>query len=159
MWKMLLNFIPGVGPFLSTLGTFIVDHWKFFAIATMIGMLGYQNFSSTRFLFGIPTIPHLKQQVNSDQVEIKQLQANLKTASDANAKLTASIQAQDLAIAQWANVSEDLKQDNAKLQATLDDMYKTNNNKVDNILKTKPPATCEASIQYLRDSKQKLGWQ
>lgn len=158
MWKLLLNFIPGVGPFLSAAGSFIANHWQFFAVAGMVGMLAYQNFSATRFLFGIPTIPHFTQQLAADQVTIGQLKSDLKIATDANAKLTKSIQDQNLTIQQWAVISEHLKQDNAKLQTTLDNMRTTNENNVKHILNGKTPTSCEASIQYLRDMSQKLVW-
>jgi hypothetical protein len=158
MWKFILNFIPGIGPALSAAWGFVTDHWQFFAVAIMIGMLAYQNFSVTRFVFGLPTIPHLEQQVAADQVVIKKLNSDLDVATTANAKLTADIQTQNKTIKEWADISQKLKEQNAKLQGTLDGMRVATDRNVNAILNSQTPATCEASIQYLRDMKHNLVW-
>lgn len=158
MFKFLLNFIPGVGPVVSSVVGFVGQHWHFFAIAGMIGMLAYQNFSDTRFLFGVPTIPHLEQQVAADQVTINQLKSDLDIAAKANAGLTKTITDDNATVQQWKDVSDKLQAQNNALVGTLAQMQKDSNSQVIAILKGQTPQTCEASIQYLRDMKSKLVW-
>jgi uncharacterized coiled-coil protein SlyX len=158
MLKFLLNFIPGIGPALSAAWSFIAAHWHFFAVAAIVGMLAYQNFSNTRFLFGIPTIPHLEQQVAADKVEIDTLTKDLDIAAKANATLAKSITDQNTTIGQWKDVSDKLQKQNDALVGTLAQMQHDTSTQVTAILKGKTPETCEASIQYLRDMRQKLTW-
>ena len=158
MFKFLLNFIPGVGPAISAAWSFICEHWHFFAVAAIVGMLAYQNFSDTRFLFGLPTIPHLEAQVAQQQTTIDSLKKDLDIAAKANAALTKTITDQNDTIGQWKTITEKLEKNNDVLAATLKQMQHDTNAQVTEILKGKTPETCEASIQYLRDMRQQLKW-
>lgn len=158
MWKLLLNFIPGIGPFISKGATFIAKHWKVFAILGMLGCIWYQNFAKTRFVFGLQTIPHLELQIVQDKKDITGLKADLATAVAANQKLTGDISALNSVVGQWKDVSDKLQKQNGALQGNLNKMRTANNKKVQDILNGKTPATCEDSIEFLRNEKRVLTW-
>lgn len=165
MFKFLLNFIPGVGPFLSAAWTyvtiafqFVVKHWKFFSIAALVGLIVYQNEVTTRFLFGLETIPHMRQVVAEKDKSIVQLKADLKTAVEGNKQLTTSIAQLNTTVGEWKKTSDDLKKKNAELQKRLTQMRKDNDKKVQDILNQKTPQTCEESIDFLRDKRLSLTW-
>lgn len=158
MWKLLLNFIPGIGPFVSAAGTFIADHWKIIAVAVMIGMLAYQNFSSTRYLLWIPTIPHLQQELAQEQLLNKKLSASLDIAVKSNTMLATRINDNNATVQQWKDVSDKLQKQNDALVGTLALMQANTHKQVMAILAGKTPQTCEASIQYLRDIRPQLTW-
>jgi peptidoglycan hydrolase CwlO-like protein len=158
MWKVLLNFIPGVGPFLSEgwtllsgVGSYIAKHWVMFLFLGMAGTIWYQNAAQTRFVFGLETVPHLRAQ-------IVQLQAQVKQVEDANAKLTNNISSLNSVVGQWKSVSDGLQKKNDALQGILDKERVANNKKVQNILNSKTPTTCEGSIDFLRQQKGQLTW-
>src|SRR5271167_1153811 len=109
---LLLKFLPGIEPFLTTLEQFVLTHWKGICILLMIGMLGYQNFSDRRFVLWIQTIPYLEQQVAKDQTQIKQLTNDLDIAAKAKSMLTSTIQQDDATVKQWAQISADLQKKN-----------------------------------------------
>lgn len=159
MWKFLLNFIPGVGPFLSEgwtlfsgIGGYIAKHWVVFLFLGMAGTILYQNEATTRFVFGFDTLPYERQQ-------IVKLQADLKLAVDANQKLTTNIEALNSTVGQWKSISDDLQKKNGQLQGTLDKERVVNNKKVQDILNSKTPTTCEGSIEFLRQESGALTWQ
>ncbi len=155
---ILLSFLPKIEPFLTMLEQFVLTHWKGICICLMIGMLGYQNFSAHRFVLWIETIPYLEQQVAKDQVQIKQLTADLEIAAKANAMLTNTIKQDDATVQQWAQISADLQKKNDALVGQLNKMRSDNNKKVEQILDGTTPTSCEASFDYLRQMESKLTW-
>lgn len=158
MWKLLLNFIPGVGPFLSAAADFVTKHWKFFVIAGMIGTLAYQNFSVHRFVFGVETIPHEQLIIKQDEAQIANLKDDLKQAVDANKKLTFSIGALNTTVGEWKSRTDELEAQNQLLQGNLDQMRVDTDKKVQDILNIKTPTTCKDSIDLLRFEREKLTW-
>ncbi len=165
MWKFLLNFILGVGPFLSEGATlvgnafsFVMKHWLVFLFLGMAGTIAYQNFANDRFLLGLQTVPHLEAQIAQDQKDITGLKADLATAVAANNKLTGDIGSLNVVVGQWKSISDDLQKKNAALQGTLDKERVANNKKVQDILNGKTPVTCEDSIGFLRQEKGALTW-
>ena len=158
MLKFLLNFIPGIGPFLSAASGifssvfgFVLQHWKFFTIAAMVGTIVYQNEAKTRFVFGLNTIPYL-------QVQVVSLKKDLAQAVDANQKLTTSIGALNTTVGEWEAKTAALQKQNDALQSKLNQMRTDTNKKVQDILNGKTPTTCEASIDFLRQEKGGLTW-
>lgn len=156
--KLALNFIPGVGPFLSSASDLISKHWKAVVIGTMIGLLAYQNFSSTRFLLWMPTIPHLKAEVVQRDAKIKTLQGELDTSIKANEKLTTTIIAQNDVIGEWKTISEGLQKKSDEILGELTSMRKESNTATQKILNGQTPKTCEDSIDYLRNMRSQLTW-
>lgn len=154
----LLNLIPGAGPALSAAKVFLSANWKFVAVGVLVGLLAYQNFSATRFLFWLPTIPHLEQVVSEKDAEIKILKENLKVTIEANKNLTATIQAQNNVVDQWKAVSDKLELQHNAVTAQLNNMRRENTKAVEQILSGKTPETCEASIDYLREMRLQLRW-
>lgn len=158
MWKLLLNFIPGIGPFLSSAASFVAAHWKFFVIAAMIGCIAYQNTQSKRWFFMVPTIPYYEQLVAEQKTEITKLNDVVTTATTANTQLTNTITALNGDISQWQEKSAELQNENAALQSTVNVIRTNTNTKVTTILNGPVPATCEASIDYLRKQIGGLAW-
>ncbi len=155
---LLLTLLPKFEPFLTALENFVIAHWKGISICLMIGMLAYQNFSTTRYVLWIETIPHLEQQVSKDESQIKQLKSDLDIAAKANANLTTTIQNQNATVQQWKDISDKLQKQNVALATRITQMQQDEGQQVTNILNGPTPTTCEASIQYLRDMRTKLGW-
>lgn len=158
MWKLLLNFIPGVGPFLSAAADFVAAHWKFFVIAAMIGTLAYQNFATKRFVFFLETIPHEQLVIKQDEATIAGLKNDLQQAVTANQKLSTAIGALNTTVGDWEAKTTELQKENDALQGKLNQMRTDTNKKVTTILNSKTPATCEASIDFLRTEKKDLSW-
>lgn len=163
--KLLLNFIPGIGPIMSAISTFfstalafVVKHWKFFAIGALVGTILYQNFATTRFVFGLETIPHEQTVIAQRDKDIVGLKANLATVVTANKNLTDSIGQLNSTIGQWKSITDDLKKKNADLQKRLNQMRVDTDKKVKDILNTKTPVTCEDSFDFLRAIREKLTW-
>lgn len=158
MWKLLLNFIPGVGPFLSAATSFVAAHWKFFVIAAMIGTLAYQNFSTKRFVFFLETIPHEQLVINQQKSDIAALHNALNIVVSSNQKLTTSIGALNTTVGDWEAKTTELQKQNDALQGKLNQMRTDTNKKISDILNTVTPTTCEASIDFLRTEKKDLSW-
>jgi predicted PurR-regulated permease PerM len=162
VFKFLLNFIPGVGPFLSSafsgFGSFIAKHWKAFLVILMIGTIAYQNFSPTRFVFFVNTIPYLEHKMETQQAEIKSLHSDLMVAARANAMLVQEIKNNNATVQQWMNISKKLQNENNKLAVTIKHMNESNAISVNKILNGKTPTSCKASIQYLKNMGKKLKW-
>lgn len=165
MFKLLLNFIPGVGPFLSEgwtllggVGGYIAKHWIVFLFLGMAGTIGYQNFASTRFVFGLNTVPYLEKKIAQDQIDIAGLKHDVQIAADANKQLTVSIGALNTDVGQWKSISDGLQKKNDALQGQLVQMRKDTDKKIQNILNAPTPKTCEASIDFLRKERSELTW-
>jgi len=158
IFSFVTNFIPGVGPFISTGLSFVGKYWKEFAVGAMIGIIAYQNFSATRFLLGAPTIPHLQQVVAQDQVQIKTLTGQVKQAGDANASLTNDIKAVNADVAKWKAISDQLQAQNDALQGKLNAIQVQTQTKINNISKLPTPTTCEGSMDLLRKQIPNLTW-
>lgn len=155
---LLLTFLPKIEPFLTMAEQFIAKHWKGICICLMIGMLAYQNFSAHRYVLWIPTIPYLEQQVAKDQVQIKQLTADLDIAAKANTNLTKTIENTNTTVEQWKAVSDQLQKKNQALQGQLNQERVVSNKKISDILSGATPTSCEASVEYLRQMESKLTW-
>ena len=135
----------------AAIGKFIARNWKFILIGAMIFCLWYQNFSGVRFVFGIETIPALKQ-------EVSDLQAALDTCVAGNELLSSTINERNDEIEKWGQVSEEFQQ---KIDDLKDDLIEERGKtkvKVVTVLEEAPPATCEAAIEYLRESTEDLKW-
>lgn len=165
MLKFLLNFIPGIGPIMSAIATiatnvfqFVLQHWKFFAIAALVGTIAYQNFSATRFVFGLETIPHEQVVIKQKDDQIVELKADLAKVVTANQNLTTSIGALNTTVGDWKQKSDELEAQNKALQGKLDQMRVETDKKVQDILNMKTPATCKDSIDFLRIEREKLTW-
>lgn len=158
MWKFLLNFIPGVGPFLSAAGSFIAAHWKFFIIAAMVGCIWYQNTQSKRWLFTLGTIPYYEQTVIKQKDTIDKLNSALDTSTKANAVLAGTITALNADVSTWAEKSKELEQQNIALQANVTQVRTDTDAKIKAILNGPAPVTCEDSINYLRNQIPGLIW-
>jgi len=155
---LFLTFLPKIEPFFTAVENFIVAHWKGVLIVLMASFIFYQNFSNTRFLFDIQTIPHLNAQLATDEAQIKTLKSDLDIAAKANAGLTTTIQNQNATINQEAVISAQLQKKNAALATQLATERVANKKKVSDILNGQVPQSCEASVQYLRQMESKLSW-
>lgn len=131
---------------------FIGRNWKFIVIGAMVFCLWYQNFSGVKFVFGIETIPALKQ-------EVSELENALNTCVDGNKLLSDTIDTRNEEIAKWGQVSEEFKQKIEDLKDDLVEERARTKIKVVTVLSEPAPETCEAAIEYLRDSTEDLKWE
>ena len=126
-------------------------YWKEIAIVGIIGLAAYQNFSETRFLLWIETIPSLENR-------LEQAEANIETCRAGNVALEDSINKRNTEIAQWKEVSEKNAATIAALEGDLASARQATNTTVANVLKDPTPKTCEAAIKYLREGAGDIKW-
>lgn len=136
---------------LKRLFAFFIRNWKPILLALMIGTLLYQNFSGTRFVFGINTIPALEQ-------KITKLEADLQACSDGNEAISNAIERRNEEITKWKEISEQLEIGILVMKDDIVKIREDNDKKVKNILNQKAPETCEAAIEYLREGVEDLQW-
>ena len=130
---------------------FIASYWKLFLIAVLAAVVGYQNFSDTRFLFWAQTIPAL-------QAELAESQNNLRVCGDGNAKLSDAIEKNNVRIEEYKTLTGKLEASIEDLNADLVADRKVNEAEIKKILNAPRPKTCEEAINYLRDAKKELTW-
>ena len=154
---MLAFFMLFKGLFSNALG-FIVDHWKEVLIASVLGLMAYQNFSHTRFLFWMNTIPYLVDENAKVKKDLDTQTKNLDICVKGNKTLQDSINTTNAEVDKWKGVSKGLEDDQAKLKTDLENMRKGTNTKVDTIEAQPTPQTCEDSIDFLRKNMGDLSW-
>lgn len=138
--------------------TLLLQYWKVGLFAILIAIIGYQNLSTYRWVFGLDTIPALESKLEETRKQYETLKGQFDQVVDANKNLA---DAQDLLnkqIMEWKQVSEHLEKQNEKLARELADMRRQTDATVDSILKGKAPKTCTEAIQYLIDGKDDLRW-
>lgn len=126
-------------------------YWKEIAVAGMVAMLLYQNFSPTRFLLWIETIPSLE-----NRLEISE--DNYKVTKEGNEELTRDIEDRNTQIDNWKRVSDKNAAEVAKLQGELDVLRAKSDAKVDNTLNDPTPVNDNDAIQYLRNGIGDVQW-
>ena len=125
--------------------------WREVLIILLLGIVGYQNFSDTRFLFWAQTIPAL-------EAELADSQENLKTCGNANATLSTKIEKNNARIEEYKTLTGKLEASIADLNTVLVKEQKDNDAEIKKILSAPRPKTCEDAINYLRDAKKELTW-
>lgn len=130
---------------------FLIANWKPIIFLCMAGMLAYQNFSGTRFLFGADTIPSLNERLEAATKAIN-------TCKSGNDVLSSAIDDRNAEVDKWKKITTNLENDIGILQKDLDSARTKLNAEVDVILKEKTPETCEAAIDYLRVGRKDLKW-
>ena len=106
---------------------FIASYWKLFLIAVLAAVVGYQNFSDTRFLFWAQTIPAL-------QAELAESQNNLKICGDGNAKLSDAIDKNSARVEEYKVLTGKLEASIADLNTILVTERKVNDEEIKKIL-------------------------
>lgn len=138
---------------LSNVASFIIKNWKPIALALMIGTLYYQNFQEE--LWFIPVIETLPTQ----KARVIELQNALDQAVLANEVLANTIEARNIEISQWKEVSTKLERDNAVLEGTLQQMRVQTVQEAQTILDGETPNSCDAAFEYLRRAAEgELPW-
>jgi len=131
---------------------FIITHWKTIAIGGMMAIIVYQNVFETRIFFGAETIPSLTKRLAAaeDAIDI---------CKKGNDTLAASIVERNNEVDKWRIISKNLEKNIKSLENILRDNRADTNKTVSEILANKTPATCEASIDYLRNIRKGITWE
>ena len=130
---------------------FVSQYWKQLIVAGMAGIIFYQNFFETRFVFGFETIPSLEQRLELSE-------NNLLKCTDGNKILKDAITENNKRIKEYRKLTEKLEAEVAQLSADLSADRDKTNSEVENILKDPAPKTCKTAIDYLRKGKDELKW-
>lgn len=125
--------------------TLALKYWKEILVILLISVVFYQNTSETRWALWADTIPYLQAQID-EQAEA------IKTITEANEHLSDAINTTNEQIQEWKVVSERLEQQNMLLEGELKGLRSVTVKEVKEILRGPTPESCEAAIQYLRDS-------
>ena len=125
--------------------------WREVLIILLFGIVGYQNFSDTRFLFWAQTIPAL-------EAELIASRADLDTCTKGNARLSSKIEKNNARIEEYKTLTGELEASIADLNTVLVAERKVNDAEIEKILNAPRPKTCEDAINYLRDAKKELTW-
>ena len=135
---------PKVLSMLSNVASFVIKNWKPIALALMISTLFYQNFQEE--LWFIPVVETLPTQ----KIKVIELTKALTAAVTANKVLANTIQARNIEIGKWKDVSKRLERNNAKLEGTLSQMRVHTVESAQVILDGETPNSCDAAFEYLR---------
>jgi len=144
--KMLMG---GLNP--GKIFEFIAKYWKQMIVAAMAGIIFYQNFFETRFIFGSETIPSLEKRLEESQ-------NNLKTCANDNELLSGKIEENNNRIKVYEKLTKKLEDARVVLGIELQKERKKTDKETEVILKDPAPKTCEKAIDYLRKGKDDLKW-
>lgn len=125
----------------------IVEHWREVALASIIGLVVYQNFFEFEFLkwFGVRTVPGLEQDLHDQQQKLDACEASRQDLKD-------SIEQSNQQVREWQDLAEQRENQLTKLQEDLDDMKEQTDQEIEQILEQERPQTCEGSIDLIRES-------
>jgi uncharacterized coiled-coil protein SlyX len=129
----------------------MIKHWKPIIVILMVLTIVYQNFILTQYVFGLDTLPSLRQTIIEQQ-------ENIDTITKANKTLSDTIDARNKEVLAQKNLSEKFEN---QLQTLSDELQKyrdKTNKKAADILNDKTPKTCEDAIEYLREGRRDLNW-
>lgn len=146
-----MNILLLILPYLQKGGAALLRHWREAIVLSMTFFIWYQNFSETRFVFAINTIPYMEKQ-------LAETNSQLDTCKDGNKTLAASIDQRNAEVLKWKEVSDKLEKDNELLIAQIGTLHKQTIDRVRDILAGKTPKTCAESINYLRDELGEFKW-
>jgi len=129
----------------------VIQYWREILIGLLAVTFWYQNYSETRFVFGSQTIPAL-------EIELADSQNKLRTCGDANKLLSGKIEASNVRIEEYKELTKELEEDVANLGADLKEERGRTTSAVEDILKDPTPQSCEKAMNYLRDAGKDLKW-
>jgi len=127
------------------------QYWKEIGIVALVGMMAYQNFSETRFLFFMETIPSLERRLDIAT-------DNFDTCKSGNEKLENTIKKRNEEIDKWKVLSGGLQKRNEDLADKIADNQKINKKEVEEILSQPTPKTCSDAIDLLRKDRENIKW-
>ena len=130
---------------------FMLRYWKQTIIIGLIVTVLYQNFSPTRYLLWVDTIPYLRNQVT----ELEEQNAEMLAA---NELMVLRINKTNQTIISWKKKTDILQQRLEILGASIITHQDEVAIDVAEILAEPAPQTCEASIGYLLDAVGDLEW-
>lgn len=96
-------------------------------------------------IFGIETIPHIKQ-------EMQLLEEDLQTCQQRKQTLETTIVTLNAQIDKWATVSTDLQDQHSQLATTIEQDRIESDQRVNEVLIGPTPESCDAAFEYLRDA-------
>ena len=130
---------------------FVLRYWKQCFIIGLVVAVLYQNFSPTRYLLWIDTIPYLRNQVTELETQNDEMQK-------ANELLVVRIRKTNETILDWKKKSDVLQAKLNKLNDSIIEHQEEVAIDVAEILAEPAPVTCEESINYLLDATEDLKW-
>lgn len=145
----ILGMVSGVN--VKKVFTALAKVWREVLIIVLLAIVGYQNFSDTRFLFWAQTIPAL-------EAELADSQHNLKVCGDGNARLSEAIEKNSARVEEYKVLTDKLEASIVDLNTILKTERKVNDAEIKKILSAPRPKTCEEAINYLRDARKELTW-
>lgn len=128
-------------PFIAT----ILKHWQAGVIALLLAIVFYQNTFDHRVFFWADTIPYLKTLVDEQQEQIE-------LVANANEMLSNAIERNNERVEEFRTLSAELEQNNLALQTENEALRGRTMTQVTRILQSSTPASCEAAIDFLRNS-------
>jgi len=132
-------------------GAALLKHWREAIVLSMAFFIWYQNFSETRFVFAINTVPYLEQQLAN-------VNSQLETCKTGNKNLADSIDQRNEEVLKWKDISDKLEAENKLLIGQIGAIHKQTIDQVRDILSGKTPKTCAESINYLREGAGEFKW-
>jgi len=130
---------------------FVAKYWKQMIFAGMAGVIFYQNFFETRFIFGSETIPSLEKRLAESE-------DNLLKCADGNKLLSGKIEENNTRIKAYEKLTKELEAITVILGSELSDARDKTDTEIEVILKDPTPKTCKKAIDYLRKGKDDLKW-
>lgn len=133
--------------FFAPIAEFAVKHWKLTIILVLLAIIYNQNFMTFQAfrIFGIETIPHIKQ-------DLELAKQDLATCEQRKQTLETTIITLNAQIDKWASVSGNLQQQHDQLATDILNERIKSEQRVDDILKGPTPESCDAAFDYLRDA-------
>lgn len=125
----------------------VMKHWQKFLVLLLVAIIYNQNFMTLQVfkVFGIETIPHLKQEWQLTKEDLDQCKQNKLVLESKIATLNDQID-------RWAKVSSALQQKQNNLVAEIARLKAQSNQQVTDVLEGPVPESCEAAIDYLKQS-------
>lgn len=149
----MIPLAPLLGLFnIKKIFVFLVENWKIILFGGMAFVIWYQNFNTTRFMFGAETIPSLEKRLAAADDAVNECKRG-------NEVLSATIDERNAEVEKWKTISEILEKNIQDLNTILKGIRTKTDTEVAVILKDDTPKTCKAAIDYLRDGRKDLQWE
>lgn len=129
----------------------IISNWKVILFGGLVAVITYQNTMTWEVLrpFGLRTIPGIIQD-SAETIQIKQEQ--LDQCELGREKLKGEIEATNAQIDKWANLSQQLQNNQSKLSEELLKLKQKSDQEVQQILEQPVPPSCNEAMDLLRNA-------
>jgi hypothetical protein len=123
----------------------LLDHWQTIVIAVLLSIVFYQNTFDTRVFFWADTIPYLRNltEEQRDQIDF---------VANANEMLSNVIERNNERVEEFRVLSVEADQKRIAAEAENEVLRNRTMTQVTKILQAPTPQSCEAAIDFLRNS-------